>query len=130
MDNIIIFLIYVLASVITLPFMATLFVYIVSKKLYKHTWKAIHTAVNWTTIFYMISVATILSIFFNRSFIAMICLFLVLTLSIIITIQWKLKMEVILSHGVKILWRISFITFAFTYICLVVFGIIHQLLFV
>lgn len=127
MESLFNYLIYLIAIVITLPIIATWFVYVMSKKIYKQTWKAVHTAVNWTTIFYIIAVIMILLMFFNKSFIGIISIFLMIMLSIIVIVQWKLKTEVILRHGLKILWRVSFLVFSFSYTFLVIFGIVHRM---
>jgi len=127
MGSILNLFIYFIACIIALPLLATWLVYIVSKRIYKHTWMAIHTAVNWTTLFYILSVLTILHTFYGRSFIGFIGVILFLMLSIIIFVQWKSRHEVVIVRAVKILWRASFLVFSLAYICLAILGVVYKI---
>lgn len=121
------YIIYIIAFMITLPFIATILAYIIFKNLYSQQWKAIHQAVNWTTIFYIAAVTLLLTIIFNRGFITIILLVLLCMLAGIIIFQWKVNTEVELKKALKILWRICFLLFLISYIVLVIIGILQRL---
>src|SRR5690625_4691849 len=116
-----------MALLVSVPLIPTWLIYMMSMKIYQHRWKAIHTAVNWTTIFYIISVLILFNQFFNQSFLGIISIAFVIMLSIIIIVQWKKDKEVSLLTGLKLLWRIYFLIFFLLYICLILFGIIHRM---
>lgn len=122
------FMIYTLSFFITIPFLASLLVYLVSMVLDRNKLKAVHRLVNWTTIFYIIAVTMMLSIIFNLSFISIVLILLLSLLTLIIFIQWKTKRDVEITRAVKLLWRISFLLFFVLYSCLLLVGILQQLL--
>ena len=122
------FIIYTLSFFITIPFLASLLVYLVSMVLDRNKLKAIHRLVNWTTIFYIIAVTMMLSIIFNMGFIGIVLILLLSLLTLIIFIQWKTKRDVEITRAVKLLWRISFLLFFLLYSCLLLIGILQQLL--
>ena len=122
------FMIYTLSFFITIPFLASLLVYLVSMVLDRNKLKAIHRLVNWTTLFYIIAVTMMLSIIFNLSFIGIVLILLLSLLTLIIFIQWKTKRDVAITRAVKLLWRISFLLFFVLYSCLLLIGILQQLL--
>lgn len=123
------YIVYFFAVFITVPLFATLIVYMISRKVYAGKWKAVHKAVNWTTIFYIIADAMLLSIIFDRQFAGIILVILLLILTLIIIIQWKMNTEVLFRKAFKTLWRITFLLFLFIYICLLVIGIIQRIFF-
>ena len=122
------FIIYTLSFFITIPFLASLLVYMVSMVLDRNKLKAIRMVVNWTTLFYIIAVTIMLSLIFNLSFIGIVLILLLAILTIIIFIQWKTKRDVEIMRAVKLLWRISFLLFFMLYSCFLVIGILQRLL--
>ena len=122
------FIVYTLSFFITIPFLASLLVYLVSMVLDRNKLKAIHRLVNWTTLLYIIAVTIMLSIIFSLSFIGIVLILLLAILTIIIFIQWKTKGDVEITRAVKLLWRISFLLFFMLYSSLLLIGILQQLL--
>lgn len=118
---------YSIAFMITLPLAATFIAYIIFNKVFSHKWKAIHHAVNWTTILYIIAVTMLLTIIFDQVFIGIIILLLLSILTGIIIFQWKAHTEVDLKKAVKLLWRISFVLFLTSYMVLVFIGILQRI---
>lgn len=121
------FIIYFIAFFITIPIVATWIVYKISLKLFGHKWRAIHIAVNWTTILYMIAVLILLSNMFDQQFIGIMLVLLLSMLGGIIILQWRMSTEVVLSKALKTLWRLCFLIFLFLYICLLLIGIIQRI---
>ena len=118
-----------IAFMITIPIIATLLVYLLSKKMVRHKGKAFHLAVNLTTILYIFASIILLYIIFESYFIGIILVCFIGTLAIIITFQWRTTTEIIFIRAIKISWRICFLAFFIMYICLVVYGIIERILF-
>src|SRR5690625_413667 len=89
--------------------------------------KAFHAALNWTTLLYIIAVTIMLGIVFDRSFVGIVLIFLLLSLSLIVFIQWRMGQDVQIKKAAKLLWRISFLLFFLLYGCLMIVGIIKYL---
>lgn len=121
-------IIYVLAFLIVFPIPATLFIYWFAVKMYRHTLKAIHAAVNWTTFIYIITDIIYIDFIFARQVGGIVLIGLISLLAVIIIMQWRKQNEVLLFKAFKLLWRISFLVFLPLYILLVVLGIIKSIL--
>lgn|SRR5699024_3602481 len=118
---------YIIAFIITVPFIATWLVYFV---LVKWNWpklKAFHQAVNWTTLPYIIAVLILIRLNFDVNLTGVFIIFFLAALAFIIFMQWKMNMEILLSKALKLLWRILFLLFVFIYICLLVFEISYRI---
>ncbi len=120
-------IIYIISFFVTIPIIASLLVYIISMIVERNKLKAIHNMVAWTTCFYIIAVAIMLTLILDRSFVGVILIFFLVLLSLIVFIQWKTKRDIELKRAVKLLWRISFLLFFFLYGCFLIMGIIKQL---
>lgn len=121
------FLVFLIAFLITVPIIATVAAYLFFRKIYAQKWKAIHRAVHWTTIFYVIAVSLLLKIIFNRGFVSAIIILLLSILAVIIFYQWKVHVEVEMGKALKVLWRFCFLLFLVAYILLVIVGIIQRI---
>jgi len=120
--------IYILSFFITIPFLASILVYIASMIRERNKWRAIHRTVNWTTVFYIIAVTIMLTLIFDVNFIGIILIVLLIGLSFIIFIQWKRNQDIQFRKATKLLWRVSFLVFFILYCCLTVVGIATHLL--
>lgn len=123
------YIIYFFALLITFPVFATWFVYFISTKLYKNKWKAIHQTVHWTTFFYIFATVILLNMVYDKYFIGYLLVLLICILALIIIIQWKTNMEIVLIKAFKQLWRVCFLLFSLLYVCLVIIGIYHQIIY-
>lgn len=117
-------IIYLIGGIITFPFLLTVIVYFITKKLYKNKWKAIHFSANYTTIFYIFSVGAIFQVLLGRSFLSYIIITLLILLSIIIAMQWKVKGDIIFASAWKLFWRFTFLLFALGQFILVLIGLV------
>ncbi|MEI3597024.1 MULTISPECIES: DUF3397 domain-containing protein [unclassified Oceanobacillus] len=121
------FIVYILSFFITIPLLASFLVYIIRMIRERNKLKAFHAAVNWTTLLYIIAVTIMLGIVFDRSFVGIVLIFLLLSLSLIVFIQWRMGQDVQIKKAAKLLWRISFLLFFLLYGCLMIVGIIKYL---
>ncbi|BAC13415.1 hypothetical conserved protein [Oceanobacillus iheyensis HTE831] len=110
--------IYIIASAISFPFFVTLSIYWIAKWARSSNWKAIHLAVHWSTLFYIIAVGIILNILLQQSFIGLILLFFLIFLTIIIIYQRRTQTDVELFKAIKIVWRGAFLLFFTMYFLL------------
>jgi len=118
----------IIAFLITFPFIPTIAVYKVCDIIVQHKLRALHIAINWTTILYIFATARMLNMMFNQQFIGIIIGLILLLLTVIIVWQWKSKTEVLFNKAIKILWRLCFLIFLFAYTILVVYGIIIRII--
>jgi len=118
-----------IAFLITFPFIPSVFVYKVSNKIVHHKLRALHIAIDWTTILYILATLKILNNIFDQQFIGIIFVFMLFLLTIIIIRQWKMNTEVLFNKAIKILWRLCFLIFLFIYIILVIYGIVVRIIF-
>lgn len=61
---------YTIALFIAFPFIITFLAYGITKFRKQHTWKAVHNAVQWSAIFFILGVGVLLQLLFDRSFLA------------------------------------------------------------
>lgn len=106
-----------------------LIIYLISVQLYNSRWKALHKAVNWTTLLHMIAVPLLFKVIFGNSFIGIFFILLISIFTFIAVVQWKLHTEILFRHVFKIFWRVCFLMFTFLYILLVTIGIMQRLFF-
>lgn len=118
-----------IAFIITFPFLPTIFVYKISKKVFHHKLRALHSAINWTTILYILATTKMLNNIFEQQMIGIIIGLILLFLAIIIIWQWKTRTEVLFYKALKILWRLCFLIFLLTYTIMVVSSIIIRVIF-
>lgn len=123
-------IIYVLGIFVTAPIIATFVVYLLSKRRKNHTWRAIHQAVHWTFLLYVLSCIAIFYVLFNRTFISWILLLHIAILMTLIILQWKRDTHINMKRSIKLLSRISFIIFFVGYLSFALYGILSHLLFV
>lgn len=119
---------YFIGTIITIPVIATLVIYFASKKIFGHKWRALHAAVNWTTLLYIIAVVTMLKTIFGNSFPGIILATILAMFAIIVVIQWKMYTEVVFKKAFKVFWRACFLIFVFLYVLLIIIGIILNII--
>lgn len=122
-------IIYFIGFIITVPMIVALIIYLISVQLYNSRWKALHKAVNWTTLLHMIAVPLLFKVIFGNSFIGIFFILLISIFTFIAVVQWKLHTEILFRHVFKIFWRVCFLMFTFLYILLVTIGIMQRLFF-
>ena len=119
----------IIAFLITFPIIPTLIIYKISEKIVRHKWRALHIAINWTTILYILATITMLNIIFEKQFIGIILCLILLLLVIIIIWQWKTRTEVLFNRAIKILWRLCFLIFLVAYMMIATYGIVIRIIF-
>lgn len=122
-------LIYLMAITITMPIILTATVYFLSYKITNHKRKAFHLAVNWTTLFYILSTIHLLFIILGHYFIAIILGVILSILILVIVYQWRYKTEILIFQAIKLSWRIYFLLFFILYVLLILIGILQRITF-
>src|SRR5690554_2210561 len=119
----------IIACLITFPFLSTLLIYKVSKKIVRHKLHALHLAINWTTILYILATIIMLNNIFEQQFIGIILGLILFLLAIIIIWQWKTKTEILFNRAIKIMWRLCFLIFFVAYMMIATYGIVIRIIF-
>ncbi|MFD1018071.1 DUF3397 domain-containing protein [Thalassobacillus hwangdonensis] len=119
---------YLYAALVTLPIPFMLLVYFVTRKIYRHKWKAIHKTVNVMTILFILSVDLLCTVLFGTSYIGWILLFLLITFGAALIIQFNKTEDVHVLRAFKRFWRFNFLLFLTVYIGLSVYGLTMELL--
>ncbi|TRM12300.1 DUF3397 domain-containing protein [Lentibacillus cibarius] len=114
--------------IITLPMLVTWGVYYTVARGGYNKWKAIHAAVNWTTLLYILAVTAMLYMMFGASYLGIITVLLLVLFTVIIVIRWKMFTEVVFRKAFRIFWRICFLLFVCLYFLLAITGMIRYLL--
>lgn len=118
-----------MALIITFPILATILIYFITYKVTGHKIKAIHNAVNWTTLLYIFATTFLSYTIFGPYLISIILSLLLLVLITIIIIQWKIKTEVVFVRALKVSWRIYFLLFLSLYIILSLIGVLQRIIY-
>lgn len=121
------FIIYFIGVIVTVPIITTYAIYFISVKIHGYKWRALHTAVNWTTLLYIIADITLLQIIFGNSFFGSILVLLIGIVAIITIAQWKIYTEVVVGKVFKVFWRFCFLLFSIFYCILVLTGIFQRI---
>ncbi|GIO22309.1 DUF3397 domain-containing protein [Oceanobacillus sp. J11TS1] len=109
---------YTLSVFIAFPFIITFLAYWITKLSKKHTWKAVHNAVQWSAIFFILGVGILLQLLFGRSFFGWIVLLLLISLAGILIQQYRKQTEIDVLKAIKLVCRSAFLLFSSAYIIL------------
>jgi len=119
------FLSAILTVFFILPILGSILVFCVIKLITKKSRNSLHKAVDYTTLLYIISVHFLLLTIWEKSFIWLIILIMIVIAMVFVIVHWKVKEEIVLKMVVKGFWRFNFILFFLAYITLTLYGIIQ-----
>ncbi|HLR53490.1 MAG TPA: DUF3397 family protein [Pseudogracilibacillus sp.] len=106
---------------IIVPVFSTILLYRLHKKIKKSSWKAFHFSSQVSSLFYIAAVTSLLYVLFEMNVIGKILILFLIILSIILILQWKQDTEVSFLKAMKLLLRISFLSFGLLYVLLIVY---------
>jgi hypothetical protein len=115
-----------IATLITIPILVYFLIFVISKSFTKNHRKAVHLALDFSTIFFILSVHFLVFTIWEKSYLWVIFIFMLCCAIIFVIINWKIKGEIVLRLFLKGFWRFSFIVFFVAYIGLTVYGIIER----
>ncbi|PFO09942.1 hypothetical protein COJ85_00735 [Bacillus sp. AFS076308] len=116
----------VLTVFFAIPIIGTILVFTVIKLTLKTTKKALHMALDYTTIFYIVSVHFLIVTLWDKSFFWLIILVMLVIAMVFVFVHWKVKEEIIVKRVWKGFWRFNFILFFFTYFVLTFYGLVSR----
>lgn len=102
---------YLIAFLVTFPFIVTSLTYFILNYFIKYRKKLIHKCMEYTAVVYLISTVTIFNIIFQIDILLPLITFLLLVLFSFILIQWKLIRDVKIRRIFKLYLRFIFLFF-------------------
>ncbi|WP_102347038.1 DUF3397 domain-containing protein [Bacillus sp. Marseille-P3661] len=116
-----------IATVITIPILVILLVYWITYALTKSKKRAFHLSLDYSTLIFILAVHYLLLIILERSFLWVIFLVLITIGMLFVFLQWKFNDEIVFKKVWKGFWRLNFLLFSLSYVCLVILGLIIRL---
>jgi hypothetical protein len=116
----------VIATFVTIPLLGYLVVFITSKQLTGNHRRSVHLAIDVSTFLFIVSVHFLIVAIWEKSFLGMIFITILLIGMMFIFIHWKTKEEIIFAHVFRGFWRFNFLLFFSAYIILVFYGLIQR----
>lgn len=120
-------LIFILAAYITFPFLMTISLYLIGRRIWKVKTKVFHFSISYSALFYVLAVWAVGRSVFEQSVIAEVIILLIILMALSVFVQWKVSGEIIFSKVWKGFWRLSFLIFGLFYSMLILVGVINSL---
>lgn len=112
------------ALLITIPILVYILIFMISKPFTKNYRKAVHLALDGSTVFFILSVHFLVITIWERSYLSVIFIFMLCCAIIFVIMNWKINGEIIFTRFFKGFWRFSFLLFFLAYIGLTIYGIV------
>jgi hypothetical protein len=115
-----------MATFITAPILIYIIIFVISKLVIKNHRKAVQSAIDYSTVFFILSVHFLVLAIWGKSFLWAIFIFLFTCAIIFVIINWRLKGEIVFYRVFKGFWRFCFLVFFIAYLVLTVYGVIER----
>jgi hypothetical protein len=115
-----------IATLITIPILVYITIFVITKQVTKNHRKAVHVALDFSTVFFILSVHFLMFTIWERSFLGIIFIFLLCCAIIFVIINWKVKGEIVFTLFFKGYWRFIFLVFFVSYLGLTIYGIVER----
>jgi len=121
------FLASFIATIVTLPIVGYLAIFIAVKQLTKNHRKAVNYALNGSTIFFILSVHFIIKTIWEISLFWFILLVIIMISMLVVFVHYKLRQEIDFSKVTRGTIRLNAVVFIIAYGCLITYGIFRNL---
>ncbi|MFB4162561.1 DUF3397 domain-containing protein [Alteribacillus sp. JSM 102045] len=121
-------MVFMFATILTLPFLAWYIVYIITVKWTKRKGKAVRLAADLSTILFIASVHFLANAIWGESFFWVILIIILLIAAIFTILHYRSREEVEFVKLVKGIWRFNFFLFFSGYLFLCFYGLASRLL--
>ena len=116
---------YLIAFLVTFPFIVTILTYFILTYFIKYRKKVVHKCMEYTAVVHLISTITIFNVIFQINILGSIAIFLLLVLFSFILIQWKLIRDIKIKRIWKLYLRFIFLLFFISNVVLTCFAIYY-----
>jgi hypothetical protein len=117
-----------IAACVIMPVIVYMTVYTLSRQRFKNNKKAVRLSADVTTLFLIMAVHYAVIALFERSYLWIIMIILILLASIVLFMHYKVREEVNLKRVFTGFWRASFLLFSIGYFLLAVIGIAERII--
>jgi len=115
-----------IATLVTIPLLGYLAVFIISKQITKKHKRSVHIALDVSTLFFILAVHYLIVVIWDKSYLWMIVLSLLITAVTFIIMHWRIKQEINLRALFKGFWRFNFLLYFTAYIVLMLIGLVQR----
>lgn len=115
-----------IATLVTIPLLGYLAVFIISKQITKKHRRSVHIALDVSTFLFILSVHFLIIVIWEKSYLWVILLSLLVTALIFVIIHWRVKQEISLRVMFKGFWRFNFLLYFSVYVVLIIIGLIQR----
>jgi hypothetical protein len=115
-----------IATLVTIPLLGYLAVFIISKQITKKHKRSVHIALDVSTLFFILAVHYLIVVIWDKSYLWMIVLSLLITAVTFIIMHWRIKQEINLRALFKGFWRFNFLLYFTAYIVLMFIGLVQR----
>ncbi|WP_404331407.1 DUF3397 domain-containing protein [Mesobacillus maritimus] len=114
------------ATLVTLPLVGYLLMFIFSKQLTKNHKRSVQRAIDFSTLLLIISNHFLIVVIWGKSYLWLILLILIILAIIFVLYHWKVRQEIEYTRVFKGYWRMNFLLFFFSYVVLIIYGIVQR----
>ncbi|WP_312027182.1 MULTISPECIES: DUF3397 domain-containing protein [Bacillaceae] len=115
-----------IATLVTIPLLGYLAVFIISKQITKKHKRSVHIALDVSTLLFILAVHYLIIVIWDKSYLWMIVLSLLITAVTFIIMHWRIKQEINLRVLFKGFWRFNFLLYFTAYIVLMLIGLVQR----
>ncbi|RBP95136.1 uncharacterized protein DUF3397 [Cytobacillus firmus] len=115
-----------IATLVTIPLLGYLAVFIISKQITKKHKRSVHIALDVSTLLFILAVHYLIIVIWDKSYLWMIVLSLLITAVTFIIMHWRIKQEINLRALFKGFWRFNFLLYFTAYIVLMLIGLVQR----
>jgi hypothetical protein len=114
------------ATLVTLPLIGYLLMFIFSKQLTKNHKRSVQRAIDFSTFLLIISNHFLIVVIWGKSFLWLILLVLITLAIVFVLYHWKVRQEIEYTRVFKGYWRMNFLLFFFSYVVLIIYGVVQR----
>lgn len=115
------------AAFITIPILGYIIIFIISKQVTKKHRRAVQIALDGSTLLFIISVHYLVITIWEKSFLWLILVLILLIGVMVVFVHWKVKEEIDYHRVFRGFWRFNFLIFFSAYTILLIIGIIQSI---
>lgn len=119
-----------LATLVTLPILSYILIFIVAKKWTRNHRRSVQIAMDISTIFFITSVHYIILAIWGKHLFWMILLIVLAIACSVVIIHYKVNQEIVFEKVLKGFWRVNFMCFFCVYSLLFIYGVISRIILV
>ncbi|MCM3667649.1 DUF3397 domain-containing protein [Mesobacillus maritimus] len=122
------FISFIIATLVTLPLVGYLLMFIFSKQISKNHKRSVQRAIDFSTLLLIISTHFLVMVIWNQSYLWLILLVLIVLAILFVVFHWKFRQEIEYTRVFKGYWRMNFLLFSLVYVVLILFGLVQRIL--